>query len=199
MSNAIFPALPGLAWDVVKTPRWNTKVQASVGGKETRARFFSAPLWRWQLSYEVLRQASAFQELQTLVGFFNQRQGRFDSFLYSDPTDNSVTAEQFGTGNGSQKTFQLIRNWGGFIENVVNVNVFATCFVNGVAVTYGTDYTVDNSTGLLTFVVAPAAGAVLTWTGTYYWRVRFDQDTADFQNFLYQLWTLKQLVLVSVK
>lgn len=199
MSNAIFPALPGLAWDVVKTPRWNTKVQSSVGGKEVRARFFAAPIWRWQLSYEVLRQASAFQELQTLVGFFNQRQGRFDSFLYSDPTDNSVTAEQFGTGNGSQVTFQLVRNYGGFVESVVNVNVFATLYVNGVAKTYGPDYTVDNSTGLVTFAVAPASGAVLTWTGTYYWRVRFDQDTADFQNFLNQLWTLKQLVLVSVK
>jgi uncharacterized protein (TIGR02217 family) len=166
MSNSVYPVLPGIAFGTVRSPTWSTKIQTAVSGKELRAAFWSTPIWKYTLVYEFLRTASAFQELQTLFGFYNQRQGQFDSFLFSAPDDNSVTAEPFGTGTGSQTVFQLKRSFGGFSESVVNVNVFATLFVNGVAKTYGTDYTVDNTTGLVTFVSAPAAAAALTWTGT---------------------------------
>ena len=30
-----------------------------------------------------------------------------------------------------------------------------------------------SSTGMVTFVTAPAAAAALTWTGAFYWRCRF--------------------------
>jgi uncharacterized protein (TIGR02217 family) len=206
MSNAVFPTLPGLTWDVIKSPRWNTSVQQSVGGKEVRAAFFSSPIWRWTLKYEVLRQASAFLELQQLVGFFNARQGRFDSFLFSDPLDNAVVGQNFGTGNGSTTAFQLVRDFGagGFTrrERTFTTSTIprrrrrsrSTVFTKTVT----TDYTIG-ATGIVTFTAAPAGAAALTWDGFYYWRVRFDQDSADFKNFLSQLWDLQQLTLVSVK
>src|SRR4051812_12387575 len=108
MSNAIFPTLAGLAWDVLKTPLWSTSVQQSVSGKEIRAQYFSTPIYRWRLSYELLR-ASAVAELQTLIGFFHARQGKFDSFLFSDPADNAVVQHGFGLGNGTTVAFQLQR------------------------------------------------------------------------------------------
>jgi uncharacterized protein (TIGR02217 family) len=205
MSQAQFPVLAGLSWDVVKTPQWNTKVQQSVGGKEIRAAFFSSPIWRWTLKYEVLRQAAALQELQTLVGFFNARQGKFDSFLYSDPNDNAVIGQNFGTGDGATKPFQLVRDYGagGFTgrENIYDINNSPSVpkiYVNGTLKTVTTDYTIG-ATGIVTFVAAPAAAAALTWDGFWFWRVRFDQDSADFNNFLTQLWDLKQLIFCSVK
>lgn len=205
MSNAQFPVLPGLTWDVVKSPTWNTKVQQSVGGKEIRSAFFSAPIWRWTLKYDVLRQASAFQELQTLVGFFNARQGRFDSFLYSDPTDNAVIGQNFGTGTGSATQYQLVRDYGagGFIgrENVYDINNSPSVpkiYVNGVLKTLTTDYTI-NSVGVVTFVVAPPAAQPLTWDGFYNWRVRFADDVAEFNNFLSLLWEAKQIAFVTAK
>src|SRR5712664_3102234 len=118
MGQAIFPVLAGLMWDVVKSPRWNTKVQSSVSGKETRIQFQSAPIYKWQLKYELLR-ASALQELQTLIGFFNARQGRFDSFLFSDPSDNAVTAHGFGVGDGATTAFQLQRRQLGNYGNML--------------------------------------------------------------------------------
>lgn len=387
MSQAIFPVLPGLMWDVVKTPHWNTRVQQSVGGKEVRTQFYAAPLYRWQLKYELLRAASAQMELQALAGFFNARQGKFDSFLYSDPNDNTVTFHGFGAGDGVRTQFQLQRtlagprtlDWQGpvptytqqrtnyllqsrnlavspWTQDTAGVTVTAgagyspdgtvsasnliqtgtgnryqqmtlaglgvgslpvgsiwlkanssnpqvslsiarqsgldatsitvippavwtryqvarasawtatptaivfgcypinvgdavladagqvefgataTAFIpagsgavtaypayypaagdafepvmdlnraltplivykNGAALTEGVDYTVSAS-GLVTFAVAPGAPSQLAWTGSYYWRVRFDLDAADFKNFLYQLWDLQQLTLVSVK
>lgn len=196
MSQAVFPVLPGLTWNITKTPNWNTKIQKSVGGKELRAAFYSTPIWRWVLAYEVLRQATAFEELQTLAGFFNARQGSFDSFLYSDPNDNSVTQESFGIGDGSTTAFQLKRAYGGFQENVSDLNGTPAIYKAGALQSSG--YTISAS-GLVTFTAAPSAGTALTWTGGYYWRVRFDQDSAEFNNFLSQLWELKQLAFVSVK
>jgi uncharacterized protein (TIGR02217 family) len=197
MSQAIFPTLPGLTWPVTKTPQWNTKIQRSAGGKELRASFFAAPIWRWVLTYELLRQDSTLQEFQTLVGFFNARQGSFDSFLYADPSDHTVTNEQFGVGTGTTTAFQLVRSFGGLApaEAVFDIAA-AQIFVNGVLQTTG--YAVGPS-GVVTFTTAPATGAILTWTGSVYWRVRFDTDAAEFNNFASTLWETKSLALVSVK
>ena len=43
------------------------------------------------------------------------------------------------------------------------------------------------------------AGAVLRWSGTYYWRVRFGDDTLDFEKFLTKLWKLGKVELMTIK
>jgi len=50
----------------------------------------------------------------------------------------------------------------------------------------------------VTFTGAPGAGVALSWAGAYYWRVRFDQDVTESNNFLKNLWELKMLSFVSV-
>lgn len=207
MSNAIFPALPGLSWDVKKTPSWNTRVQRSTGGMELRATYYSLPIWSWTLSYDVLRAiaigGTTYTEMQALADFYNARQGMYDSFLYDDPTDDTIAdtaRQQFGTGDGTTTAFQLTRTLyasGVFTEPVYNLNGNPKIYVAGVLKTSGTDYTI--SAGKVTFAVAPAAAAALTWSGSWYWRVRFDQDSAEFNNQLFGLWDLKQIKFVSVK
>lgn len=195
MSNAVFPSnLPGLGWSVLKQPSWSTRIQKAVSGKELRAALMSYPLYRITLTYEVLRESAALQELQTLMGFFNARLGSFDSFLYSDPTDHSVTDQGFGTGTGTLAQFQLIRSYGGFAEPVMNLNGAPAIKVAGSLKTAGTDYTVDQF-GVVTFTSNPPAGAALTWSGSFYYRCRFNSDSTEFDNFMYQLWQLKKLEL----
>lgn len=130
MSNSVFPSLPGLTWDVKMRPRFDTNVQTAKSGKELRAQFMAYPLWEFELNYEFLRQQAAFQELQTLVGFYLSRQGRFDSFLYNNPVDSAVTAQQFGVGDAATVAFQLVRAFGGFLEPVQNLNGAPSIFVN---------------------------------------------------------------------
>lgn len=195
MSNAVFPVLAGLDWNVIKTPVWKTRIQEAVSGKELRAALMSYPLWKFSLSYTVLRANAANAELQTLMGFFNARQGMFDSFLYTDPTDNSVANQSFGTGDGSTTAFQLLRSLGGFTEPIQNVNGTPTIYINGTptaAFTLG-------STGVVTFTTAPAPAAALTWSGNFYYRCRFLQDSSEFDNFMRDLWALKKLTFQSVK
>jgi uncharacterized protein (TIGR02217 family) len=196
VSNAVFPALPGLTWDVKKTPRFSTLVQTAASGREVRAALWTLPLYEWTLAFDVLRDGSL-GEIRTLMGFFLQRQGGFDSFLYSDPTDNAVANQQIGTGDGSTTAFQLVRSYGGFAEPILDLNGTPTLLLNG-AVQNPSNYAVS-ATGLVTFTAAPAAGAVIGASFAYYFRVRFKEDMAEFGNFLQNLWELKQIVLVRVK
>lgn len=121
MSNAIFPTLPGLSWGSTREPIWVTSAKKSLSGMEQRAGYMSYPLYRIKLSYEFLR-AGAEAELQMLVGFFNQRGGDLESFLFDDPADNTAVDQQFGIGDGTTTVFRLGRTLGGAYEPVSAVN-----------------------------------------------------------------------------
>ena len=203
MSSAVFPVLPGLQYGIIKQPEFNTAIKRSVSLKEYRAAFAQTPLWNFTFNYDVLRDSAALLELQKLIGFFTARQGAFDTFLYSDPSDNSVTAQNFGTGTGSATVFPLIRTYGagGFTANdtVNNPLVITTITDGGVTIPQGSGagkYTVD-SLGNITFGTAPANGHALTWTGTFYYRCRFLKDTLDFKNFMSGYWDLSDLSFVG--
>ncbi len=193
MSNAVYPALPGLAWPVSKQPAFSTAIKTSVSGKEYRAAFMQYPLWTFELTYEYLRNGIAGNDLATLSGFFMARLGSFDSFLFSEPSDHAVADQPLGVGDGVTASFQLIRALGTFIEPVQNVNVLNNVKVNGVVVS---NYTVS-STGVVTFTAPPAVNAALTWSGSYYFRVRFLQDSAQFSQFMQDLWELKKVQFIG--
>lgn len=197
MSNAIFPTLPGLTWSSTKASQFSTRIQRSVSGRELRAAYYSTPIWKFSLSYEFLR-ADARQELQQLIGFFNARQGSFDSFLYFDPTDNACSKQIFNIGDGVTSRFKLSRNLGGFVEPISALRTLSSIQYDGVNVSANT-YTANMSDGTVTFVPPPPAGTVLSWTGEFYFRVRFAQDTTEFENFMHNLWSAKKVELVSAK
>ena len=197
MSNAVFPSLPGLSWGIVKTPIWKTQTQESVSGRELRWTSMVYPRWRVTLSYEFLRAGGGFSELQALVGFFNFRRGAWDDFLWLDQDDNTVAGQQIGVGNGARTAFTVYRTYGGFSEPVLNYVSAPVVKVGGVVKTAGVDYTI--SAGILTFSAAPANGAVVTWSGQFYKRVRFERDESECEQFLRDLWSAKKVVLLTVK
>lgn len=195
MSNAVFPVMPGLTWDITRVPIWSTTVKTSVSGREFRSANFSYPRYRYKMVYSVLRQTSTFPEMAQLAGFFNARNGAFDSFLFTDPDDNSVSGQAIGVSDGINKLFQLVRTFGGFVEPVYDVNGTATLLDNGAAAGSNS----IGPTGLVTFVASPLAGHIITWSGSYYRRMRFEQDAAEFNQFMQRLWSLQTLTLLSVK
>lgn len=109
MGNSVFPMLPGLAWNVGRAPIYSTQVQQSVSGAQLRAEFFTAPMRKWTLAYEFLRDGQGFTEVDAIQAFFQSRNGKFDSFLFQDPTDKTVTDMGFGAGDGTTAAFQLQR------------------------------------------------------------------------------------------
>ncbi len=149
--------------------------------------------------------------MESLVGFFLARGGRFDDFLLneSDVTgrleDSAYTGQPIGTGDGATKTFQLLRNVGGFLEAVQNpMNQTATVYVDGSSLVQGTDYSVAN--GVVTFVVAPLAGKKITADFIMLHRVRFHTGSSlsgkegiEFGNFYFNLYECKEVQLISVR
>ncbi len=88
--------------------------------------------------------------------------------------------------------------YGDGFEPITDVFGDALIYKDGVLLTKTTDYAVS-STGLVTFVVAPGTGAVLTWTGSYLRRVRLAADEMAFERFGVGYWEQKGLDLISVK
>jgi uncharacterized protein (TIGR02217 family) len=205
--TAIFPVLPGLGWSVTKAPRFATRIQRAVSGRELRALDQPWPIWTWTLTYTLLRDkwdarapsgpGLGYDELRTLAGFFLQQQGAFLPFLFDDPTDNAVTGQPLGTGNASDIAFQLVRNMAGFVEPITAPNNLSAIYFNGVLQS-PSGYAVDLDTGIVTFATPPPSGQLVTADFTYRFRVRFAEDTAEFDNFMYQLWQLQRIRLQSI-
>jgi uncharacterized protein (TIGR02217 family) len=200
----VFPQLIGQGWSTTKVPTFQTRIQRAVSGRELRALDYPYPLWQFSLTYDVLRDEPAPQaDLRTLLGFVMACQGAFGTFLYRDPSDNSVTNQYIAIGDGSTTVFQLQRTMvgdplsPGFNEPIIAPNVVTAVYLNGVVQNLA-DMSIEPATGLLTFLAAPLAGAAITADFSYYFRCRFMSDAYSFENFMYRLWSLKKLDFISV-
>jgi len=167
-------------------------------------------------------------EWETLVGFFARMAANYDTFYFTMPDDyfvgtlaspTSATSMPIGVGNGSTTAFQLQRTLvpsaslaaaasrsyyptiGDGYEPifVVNNTTPPSIFVNSTLKTVTTDYTINNTTGVLTFVTAPTASAIISWTGSYYWNVRLEKEQYDFSRMLNGVWEAKTINLITVK
>lgn len=198
MSTAVFPTFVGLKWGMKKTPVWSTQVQKMASQRELRASFVSYPLYKISLSYEVLRAAAAYTEIQQLIGFFNARSGSFDTFYYQDPDDNAATDVSIGPAASGQLAYTALKSYGGFIEPIGAFNGNPTNVkVNGVTKALGVDYTVSGNT--ITFLSQPTVGHSITWSGSFYYNVRFLKDDEEFEQFLKDLWSAQRIELITVK
>lgn len=130
------------------------------------------------------------------MGLFLQCQGQFGTFLYTDPTDNSVTSQFFATGDASTTTFTFARALGGFLEPVGWVTSVSQVTVGGVAQSTGWSLSTPNS---LVFATAPARGALIGASFAYAFQCRFDDDALDFDQFMANLWRVESLKFRSVR
>ncbi len=185
----VFPAITGYVWAPTIAPVWNAQVQKTVTGRVVAATYQQYPLYKLGVQYAYLAQA----DYQTLLAFFNQQQGNVTPFLFdAGPGNDSVTAQAIGTGDGATTTFQLLRSYGGFAEPVAASFGTTDAYVNGSAVTATFN---SPSNGYVTYATAPASGTSLTWTGAYYFQCRFSKGTAEFDQFMSQLYKTKSVSL----
>jgi uncharacterized protein (TIGR02217 family) len=199
MTELVFPQTAGMAWGMTKSPLWASRVQKSVSGKRQAIGYMAYPGYKYTVNFNVLREYGSFTEMEALQGFFNTMRGQVDTFRFVDPVDAAVvTAQTIGTGNGTNKLFQLVRTFGGFVEPVQTPNLITSLRKAAVAQTNPTHYSVG-PTGIITFVTAPTAGQVIDWTGTYYWRCAFTQDTIDLINDGLDIWKTGKITFETVK
>lgn len=202
MAPPLFPALAGQAWSVHKRPTFSTRVAGHVSGREVRAPHWAQMLYEFEVTFDALAASATpalagagASSLQTLLGFYLAAQGQLGTFLYVDPSDNTVASQAIGTGDGATKTFTLTRTLGGFTEPVSWVTAVSAVTVAGTAVG-GWSLSTPN---LLTLASAPAAGATITASLTYAFLCRFLDDQEDFENVMSGLWKVASLKFRSVR
>lgn len=201
MSNDVFPPSgTRLAWGNIRTPEFRTLIEDSASGLEARTSKWVYPRWRWTLTYHALGQAGHQfgDQLRPIIGHFLKHRGAGDTFLFRDPEDYAITNQTIGTGNGATKHFQIVRNYGGFVEPIYEIKG-GTLVVKkaGVTQTDPTHYT--QASGLVQFVTAPSVGQAIAVDCEFYFRVRFEQDLQDFENFTHLLHAMREVRLVSEK
>ena len=204
MSNATFPPPSAgtvrLAWSNVRAPEFRTLIEESANGLEARTSKWVYPRWRWTLTYHAIGEAGHEfgDQLRAVVGHFLAHRGAGDTFLFRDPEDYAIAAQNIGTGNGVTKNFQVVRNYGGFVEPIYEIKS-GTLVVKKAGVTQilSTHYVEDD--GLVQFFTAPAVGQAITVDCEFYFRVRFAQDLQDIENFTHRLHAMREVQLVSEK
>lgn len=189
-TGPVFPALPSISYPRKRNPNWSKVEAKALSGKRTRTTLFTYPTYSYEIPLNYLRTDAAFTEWQQLMGFINSLFGGVGLFGYTDPDDNAVANQVFGAGDGVTKgPFQLVRTLGNFVEPVFLINGTPVISVSG---TPTAAFTIDTY-GRITFTSAPAAAAVLTWSGAYYWGCRFDEDTTEFEKMLVNIYQCKSL------
>ena len=101
----------------------------------------------------------------------------------------SVTGEAVGAGDGSTTQFTL--------ANVPVEEYSETIYVDGVAQTRDTDYSIDYETGVITFTTAPADGASIT--ADYQYRLEVEFDTVSDGGWLYYVFHITHDNYLRVK
>lgn len=192
MTLDIFPNLDGIDLEWSVRPEFKTSVFKALSGVESRIMLRQYPLVTFKLSLEFLIENRDEQQLTELLGFMIARNGMYGAFLYSSPHDNFVLDGSIGYGDGIKKIFYLQRKYGEKYEIIQNINGTAIIYVDNVVVAASI-----SGDGIATLAVAPPVGSRVSWTGKYYYKVRFGDDSYDFSRLVNGVYECRDIQLVG--
>jgi uncharacterized protein (TIGR02217 family) len=193
-----FPTLATLGWSVHIKPKFSTDVVPHVSGREVRRAAYAGVYYDVELTYEVLRSAAAYEEMQAIAGFFGEAAGQGTPFWFAPPGLAAVAGGVLGTGDGETTVFALSRSWGSYSEPVYGTSGLSAVYLNGAA--QGSGWSVSSGYGAsVTFSTAPAAGIAITADFGVLWLCRFAEDVLDFEEFMAMLFELQVVKLQTVK
>ena len=147
-------------------PERRTQVVELASGDEERNASWADSRRRYDVAYGIRRA----DDLAAVVAFFEARNGRLHGFRYKDWADyksclpsQAITAtdQQIGTGTGSTQAFQLTKRYTSGAQTWVRTitkPVAGTVRVALGMVEQMSGWTVDTTTGVITFTIAPAGG-----------------------------------------
>lgn len=175
----------GIAFHSTGGPERKTEVVTLGSGFEARNAVWAASRRRYDVGYGVRK----LDDLHSVIAFFEARLGRLYGFRFKDFADfrscapmQSVRAtdQAIATGDGTTKAFQLIKtytsgpaSWTRTITKPVTGTVRVA--VGGTEQMSG--WSLDTTTGIVTFTSAPGLGAAITAGFEFDVPVRFDTDS----------------------
>jgi len=175
-----------LSFGSVGGPERRTEIVTLANGHEER----NSPWAHARRRYDAGVGVRSLDDIETLIAFFEARQGQLFGFRWKDWSDfkSSIASRDvafedqvIGTGDGATVDFALVKNYRSGLQSYarpITKPVQGTVLV-GVARTLQVetvDYTVDYTTGIITFLTPPGQGAEITAGFEFDVPVRFDSD-----------------------
>ena len=161
---------PAYGWQAM--PEFNTLVKTTRDGREVRRALWGVVKHRYTLPFQNITDASYLTHLKSL---FLAARGMEESFLAKDFSDHRAESAVFGVGDGDETTFDLLLPYSygvaGYTRRIM-YPVDPVFRVSGAVVAA----TFDPVSKRVIFDEAPAAAAVLTWSGEFRVPVRFASD-----------------------
>ena len=188
-------------------PERRTQVVELASGDEERNASWANSRRRYDVAYGIRRA----DDLAAVVAFFEARNGRLYGFLYKDWADYksstpsqaiTPTDQQIGTGTGSLTTFQLAKSYTSGVQTwtrtiVKPVAGSVRVALNGVEQMSG--WSVDTTTGIVSFTVAPGNAVIVRAGFEFDVPVRFDSDQIDVTLDLEQLGSITSIPLLEIR
>lgn len=153
---------------------------------------------RWadsRRSYNAGYGVKSLDDLDAVIVFFEERRGRLYGFRWKDhadwkscvPSADPTPGDQrIGTGDGTTASFRLVKSYGAGVNAWTRgiakpVAGSVRVAVNGSEAVEGADFTVDPTSGIVTFLPGkvPVSGAIVTSGFAFDVPVRFDSDKLE--------------------
>lgn len=169
---------PKIAYGATGGPQFNTSISTTFGGFEQRNINWLKSRGRWDVSTGLKSQS----DMDALQAFFRARFGKGYGFRFKDWADYTATAQTIGTGNGTLTAFQLAKLYvsGAYTySREIKKPVNGTVKIYKNSILQASGFTIDYTTGIVTFTVAPTAGQVISADFEFDVPVRFDTDQID--------------------
>lgn len=173
---------------------------------------------RWadsRRSYNAGYGIRSLDDLHAVIAFFEERRGRLYGFRWKDHADwRSVPPGQapspldqpIGTGDGVTAAFQLRKQYGSafapwYRDITKPVEGTVLIAVSGVPQVAGTAFTVDTTTGIVTFTSGniPASGAAITAGFDFDVPVRFDTDKLELSLTGFRHGSIPRIPIIEVR
>ncbi|MGE0410358.1 MAG: TIGR02217 family protein [Amphiplicatus sp.] len=200
--EVLFPV--DIAFNSEGGPTRRTEIVTLVSGHEERNSPWAASRRGYNAGYGV----KSLADIEAVIAFFEARKGRLHGFRFRDPFDHKscplandpqANDQIVAIGDGAETQFQLYKTYqsGGAaaarpIRKPVAGSVLAA--VGGA----GAPFTLDETTGIITFDDPPAASAVITAGFLFDTPVRFDADSLRINLAAFRAGDIPSIPLIEV-
>lgn len=188
-------------------PERRTQIVELASGDEERNASWANSRRRYDVAYGIRRA----DDLAAVVAFFEARNGRLHGFRFKDwgdyksclPSGMPSPGDQpIGTGDGTKTAFQLVKGYASGGQTWVRAiakPVVDTVRIALDGVEQLSGWSVDTTTGLITFDTAPELGVATTAGFDFDVPVRFDTDALDVTLDLERLGSIASIPLLELR
>jgi len=202
-----FPA--NLSFGSVGGPERRTEIVTLANGHEER----NAPWAHARRRYDAGVSMRALDDIETLIAFFEARQGQLYGFRWKDWSDYKSCApsatpgpedQVIGLGDGTTRDFQLTKTYrsgpASYVRPIAKPVAGTVRLAQaGDPLREGVHFTLDTATGIVSFADIPAEAAEITAGFEFDVPVRFDTDRIQTSVASFQAGEVPTVPIVEVR